>query len=454
MPSKSQDLNEFYESFINELRKFHLLKDKSLWRRFLFKEEGCTDTSYCVLGHKHDHKSCTGFGQYFILEGALRCLISYANMSTQSDQEYLSIKSQVIKNCYKFLERTKMQMLKIPEDKRVAPVDVGLFEFVRPLTRGAYGQIFLLKQRSNDSLLAAKILSISEAQRLTAVSSFLAERNILFQCNQLKSPYLIDMRYSFRSDFFLFLICEYVDGGDLSCWLERKGKFSIRETQIIASQLILALTDVQKLEIVHGDVKPENIIYSRRTSAIKLIDFGLSFCRQVSTGATCRGTPEYMAPEQISSNQKSFASDLWALGICLYEFLTGKPLFYDDEPENILLQIAQFTGCIDWSIKDPENLITTEGRDLIILLLNPNPMNRPALQTIKKHSFFTGITCVEPLTFIEEVNFDDRNLRYANGIRFYSTAILESESVYLGKSQEPVEKDLALYYPLQALYRC
>lgn len=81
-------------------------------------------------------------------------------------------------------------------------------------------------------------------------------------------------------------------------------------------------------------------------------------------------------------------------------------------------------------------------------------MQRPSLKTVKKHPFVKGLKCTEVLKFSDEINFDDRNMRYSNGIRFYNTAVLESESIYTGKSQEFSDKDLVLYYPLQALYRC
>lgn len=454
MPSTSLNWLVDYQIYSAELRSLHLLKDRNVWQTILSRKSACIDTRYCVVKQKHAHKQCTGYSQYSMLEAALRCFINYANLAQTSDQEHSNLKAQVVKDCYKLLEATKFVMVKVPESARPACFHLSNYEFIKPLTRGAYGQLFMLKSRSSNQLLAAKILSITEAQKLGAISSFLNERNILFQCNQMNSPFIVNMDCSFRSQSFLFLLCEYIDGGDLSCWLDRKGVFSTDETRIIASQLIRALLDLQQLGIVHGDVKPENMVYSRPTGCVKLIDFGLSFAGPVGKESSCRGTPEYMSPEQIRCDQKSYASDLWAMGVCIYEFLSGQPLFYACEPENILHQIVQFTGCIDWAEKDPKNVISKDGRDLITSLLSPDPMQRPSLKTVKKHPFVKGLKCTEVLKFSDEINFDDRNMRYSNGIRFYNTAVLESESIYTGKSQEFSDKDLVLYYPLQALYRC
>ncbi|TEB14655.1 protein serine/threonine kinase, partial [Perkinsus sp. BL_2016] len=115
---------------------------------------------------------------------------------------------------------------------------------------------------------------------------------------------------------------EYVEGGDLSSNLEISGRFSEETVRSILAQLLLALKELKKHRIVHGDIKLENILYSFEDGRIKLADFGLAFVEN-NPRKTAHGTPEYMAPEQILESKVGFESDMWATGICTYEMLLG-----------------------------------------------------------------------------------------------------------------------------------
>lgn len=170
---------------------------------------------------------------------------------------------------------------------------------------------------------------------------------------------------------------EYVDGGDLSAHLCIQGKFSEHTVRCILAQLLVALSELSDLSITHGDIKLENVLYSRTENIIKLSDFGLAFDGRESNGiykSTTLGTPEYMPPEQINDRTKGSFTDIWAVGICAFEMLTGLPPFYDDFPENIFSMILNHQA-IDW-----DGIVASDSiKSLIDDMLDPNPMTRITL---------------------------------------------------------------------------
>lgn len=212
------------------------------------------------------------------------------------------------------------------------------FKFKKALTRGGYGQLFLVEHRGRE--MVAKVLSIAEAiQKGDAIEAFLRERTSLLQITD--HSHVLQLYYSFRSEYFLFQMMEYICGGDLSTWREGRSVVSEGAIKIILVQLILGLKELTKHSICHGDLKLENVLISAEGN-LKLADFGLSHLSNslLPPVKASKGTPDYMAPEQLTSNEKTLKSDIWSLGICAWELLTGLPPFYDANPQRILESIC------------------------------------------------------------------------------------------------------------------
>ena len=162
---------------------------------------------------------------------------------------------------------------------------------------------------------------------------------------------------------------EFASGGDLSTALpDLMGNFEV--IKVILAQLVAALQALHSQGIFHGDLKLENVLLSPEQGQIKLADFGLS-CPEAKASF---GTPDYLAPEQLTGGQKSLASDCWSLGVCAWELATGMPPFYADDPDCILKAIAGVKG---WQGDLEERAPGPDGfKSLLRGLLQPDPSKR------------------------------------------------------------------------------
>lgn len=174
---------------------------------------------------------------------------------------------------------------------------------------------------------------------------------------------------------------EFADGGDLST---HTGSFqnNFPAIQAVLAQLVAALKVLHSKEIFHGDLKLENVLLSRSEGMIKLADFGLS--SKVQSGSeikASRGTPDYMAPEQLRSSKKGLASDCWSLGICAWELATGMPPFYAPDPDQILSSVAG----ADWTRDLADRAPGPEAfKSLLCGLLQADPKKRLQIQGKRK----------------------------------------------------------------------
>jgi serine/threonine protein kinase len=129
-------------------------------------------------------------------------------------------------------------------------------------------------------------------------------------------------RYAtFQDDTNLYMLMEYVIGGELFCHLRKSGRFANDTARIFAAEVVLALEHLHSKDILYRDLKPENLLLDR-TGHIKICDFGFAKHVEDRTWTLC-GTPEYLAPEIIQSKGHGKAVDWWALGVLLFEMLAG-----------------------------------------------------------------------------------------------------------------------------------
>ncbi|MGN6359253.1 MAG: protein kinase domain-containing protein [Thermomicrobiales bacterium] len=138
-----------------------------------------------------------------------------------------------------------------------------------------------------------------------------------------------------------YIVMQYVDGVDLKALLAREGHLSPRRTIAIADQVLAALAAAHAHGIIHRDVKPQNILVSRADGTVKLTDFGIARSldgEQTTTAGVAFGTAAYMAPEQATGDAISPATDLYAVGVVLYECLTGQLPFAGDTPMQVVAQ--------------------------------------------------------------------------------------------------------------------
>ncbi|CAH2259121.1 jg9976 [Pararge aegeria aegeria] len=210
--------------------------------------------------------------------------------------------------------------------KRLGPQD---FELRKVLGKGGYGKVFQVRKITGQDAgahFAMKVLkkaSIVRNQKDTAHTK--AERNIL---EAVKHPFIVELVYAFQTGGKLYLILEYLSGGELFMHLEREGIFLEDTACFYLSEIILALEHLHSLGIIYRDLKPENVLLDAQ-GHVKLTDFGL--CKEhiqegIVTHTFC-GTIEYMAPEILTRSGHGKAVDWWSLGALMYDMLIGQVCF-------------------------------------------------------------------------------------------------------------------------------
>jgi len=213
------------------------------------------------------------------------------------------------------------------------------------------------------------------------------ERNIL---ETVKCPFICDLLYAFQTGGKLYLILEYLSGGELFIHLEREGIFMEDAAAFYLSEIAVALEHLHRNGIVYRDLKPENILLDS-TGHIKLTDFGL--CKEAIEGDqkthTFCGTIEYMAPEILTRTGHGRTVDWWSLGALAFDMLTGGPPFTADNRKRTIEKILK--GRL---ILPP--YLSVEARDLIKRLLKRHVEVRLGsgpddAGEIKQHMFFRHI---------------------------------------------------------------
>ncbi len=197
-------------------------------------------------------------------------------------------------NCIELTE----DMVNCQHHERVSTTD---FELLRVLGMGGYGKVFQVKKRTgngtqNGNIFAMKVLKKAKIVRsIKDTDHTKAERNIL---ESVKHPFIVDLIYAFQTRGKLYLILEYLSGGELFMYLEREGLLLETAAIFYVSEIILAIEHLHKVGIIYRDLKPENIMLDQE-GHVKLTDFGL--CKESIYGGkmtyTFCGTVEYMAPE-------------------------------------------------------------------------------------------------------------------------------------------------------------
>lgn len=265
------------------------------------------------------------------------------------------------------------------------------FELKKVLGKGGYGKVFQVRKTTgadSNSYFAMKVLkkaSIVRNQKDTAHTR--AERNIL---EAVRHPFIVELVYAFQTGGKLYLILEYLSGGELFMHLEREGIFLEDTTCFYLCEIILALEHLHNLGIIYRDLKPENVLLDAQ-GHVKLTDFGL--CKEhiqegIVTHTFC-GTIEYMAPEILTRSGHGKAVDWWSLGALMFDMLTGMPPFTADNRKNT----------IDAILKGKLNIpayLAADSRDLIRRLMKRQVSQRLGSgpsdgQAVRSHSFFKNV---------------------------------------------------------------
>lgn len=270
--------------------------------------------------------------------------------------------------------------------KTVRKAKLGFNDFVilQTLGTGSFGRVHLVKLRSTGKFFAMKVLKKAEVVRLKQVEHTINEKTIL---EQIDHPYLVHLYGTFQDAHNLYMVLEYVVGGELFSFLRKSQRFPNHISKFYAAEVILAFEYLHSKNFIYRDLKPENLLLDLNGN-IKITDFGFAKHVPDITWTLC-GTPDYLAPEIIQSKGYSKAVDWWSLGVLIFEMLAGYPPFYDEDHFKLYEKII--AGKVKWpSHFDPA------AKDLLKRLLTADLSKRfgnlkAGVNDIKKHKWFAGV---------------------------------------------------------------
>ena len=210
------------------------------------------------------------------------------------------------------------------------PESIGPYKVLRELGRGAMGTVYLARQESLSRELAIKVLAAEYTRDQEFVARFRREGLI---SSKLRHPNIVQVFDYSAQDNLYYIAMEYVGPEDLQAYLRaNQGKLPQAEAVRLMGQVLSALECAHEAGVTHRDVKPANVLMSPRQDAV-LTDFSIANMQEAQrltqTGAMM-GTPDYMAPEQFDAKQVDKRSDLYSVGVVLYEMLTGERAFPGD----------------------------------------------------------------------------------------------------------------------------
>ena len=336
------------------------------------------------------------------------------------------------------------------EQMRQARKKMSITEF-EPLTiigRGAFGEVRVCRQISTGDIVAVKKMRKEDMLNKNQLMHVRTEKEIMTASN----PWIVKLKYSFQDELFLYLVMDFLPGGDLMNLLMKKEILTEDEARFYTAEMILAVDSVHKLNCIHRDLKPDNILIDKN-GHIQLSDFGLAKIADktffpltikdsvgphkiintpsdsittVNTNSTIKtninvnnniskinqnqknknlkkfpkknrliaystvGTPDYIAPEVFSQNGYGEEADWWSIGVMFFEMVVGFPPFFSENPSDTCKKIVKWKE--HFSIPSDANL-SPEAENFILRMVSPceTRLGINGVEEIKKHPFFKGI---------------------------------------------------------------
>lgn len=273
-------------------------------------------------------------------------------------------------------------------DDNKATVRLEDFELLRVIGRGNFAKVLQVRKIDSGKIYAMKILNKTKLAESDQVEHIKTERAVM---QYVEHPFLVNLVFAFQTREKLYMVMEFVNGGELFFHLKREKRFSEARVKFYAAELFLALDHIHKHNVVYRDLKPENILMDR-DGHVLLTDFGLAkILSSHDRTTTFCGTPEYLAPEVLLQQGHGKPVDWWSYGTLLYEMLIGIPPFYSENVQEMYDMILHADLVL------PDRFITAEAQDLLARLLERNPKKRLGSSSergsdeIKFHPFFKDV---------------------------------------------------------------
>lgn len=229
----------------------------------------------------------------------------------------------------------------------------------------------------------AKILEINETAHVVQESKIMKSVS--------KHPFIVSMLESFQTPSAMFIVMEYASGRDMFFMIHERGTLSLFQTRAYITQVTLALDHVHSKGFIYRDLKPENLLI-REDGYLRLTDFG--FAKALKPGErayTVCGTPDYLAPETLRQQGCNRAADFWAIGVLLFEMMTGYPPFHGQTHSDLYRRITA------GRMRSFPRQFDEDAADLVKRLLKQSEGERigvgaEGIQKIRRHPFFKGFS--------------------------------------------------------------
>ncbi len=359
------------------------------------------------------------------------CCCKKKKKETLLDSDDNEEPKEILKNS---LNETQMKEIKLK-------ISLDNFEIIKLIGEGTYGKVLLVKLKSKETYYAMKILNKKILKLKNQEKNTKSERDLMIK---ISSPFIVNIKFAFQDDINLYLVSEFMQGGELFFHLRKNKYFSEELVKFYATELVLAISHIHEKNAIYRDLKPENILLDK-DGHIKLTDLGL--CRIVKENDkayTICGTLQYIAPEILINCGYKKEVDWWSLGCVVYQMLEGKSPFGRPRGQ---MTINFFKKPIEFYYTDSE-----EAKNFIKALLVFNPEKRlgfgkNGINDIKNHPFFKGIDWDKALNkeykppFVPELS-DELDLKY-----FDKTYIQESVDMNkIGKDRDSENKKIDSNY--------
>lgn len=279
------------------------------------------------------------------------------------------------------------------------------YESLSIIGRGAFGEVHVCRKIKTGEIVAIKKIKKNVLIKKNQVIHIMNEQQFM---SKVKSPWIVDLKASFQEQEYLYLVMEYCPGGDLMNLFIEKDILPEKEAKFYLAELILAIESIHKLDCIHRDIKPDNILIDA-DGHIKLSDFGLSKIsekifeqnNEITTNKniythnknySCVGTAFYVAPEVLDKTGYGKEIDWWSAGIIFYEMLVGYAPFCSKETSEVCHKVMNWETYFE--IPDKIKMkISDEAQDLIYKLINDKDkrLGKNGADEIKQHPFFGDI---------------------------------------------------------------